>query len=167
MKTLGLALAAGVFLVGCQSTATQHPTTTTQSNSSSYSALSGVALSSAMQLWGQQSAGATTLASSVQQATNVSNQQAVGGVGALLGFAQNSLTTEQNSELASLVPGYSALSTSGLLPMLTNNSAVNSAFSALGMDASMASTFAPIILSTLQSQGASATLLSALSSVWQ
>lgn len=154
-------------LVGCQSTSNETPATTTTNDTGNYSALAGVALTAAMQAWGQQSTGSTPLVDSVQQATNVTAEQAVGGVGSLLALAQNSLNTTQNTELESLIPGYNALSSTGLSSMITNSTAVTSAFSALGLDPTMVSAFAPIILNSLQSQGASSTLLSALGTIWQ
>ncbi|KOO10989.1 hypothetical protein AKJ18_31430, partial [Vibrio xuii] len=69
--------------------------------------------------------------------------------------------------LAGLIPGYDMLQQTGLTSMIANSEMVKSSFSALGMDPSLVSTFAPIILQALQSQGASTGLLSSLGSIWQ
>ncbi|PTP93444.1 DUF2780 domain-containing protein, partial [Vibrio splendidus] len=44
---------------------------------------------------------------------------------------------------------------------------VESAFAGLGMDSSMVTTFAPIILQALQSQGATSGLMDSLAAIWQ
>ncbi|CAH0533140.1 hypothetical protein VST7929_01001 [Vibrio stylophorae] len=149
-------------LLGCQSTSGS----SNADSDSGYGALAGTALTTAMQAWGAQGA-SNPLADTIQQATNVSNEQAVGGLGSLLALAQNSLGSEQNSELSSLIPGYGALESTGLTSLVTNNSSLNSAFSALGLDPSMVSTFAPLIINGLKAQGASSSLLSSLTSLWQ
>jgi hypothetical protein len=151
-------------LLGCQSTSTG---TASDDNNSNYSALAGAAISAAMQAWEQQNSGGSTLADAVQSTTNVSTEQAAGGVASLLALAQNSLSPAQSTELEGLVPGYDTLASSGLSSLLTSSGAVESAFSAIGLDPSMVSTFAPIILQVLQTQGASSMLLDALGSVWQ
>jgi hypothetical protein len=164
-KRIILAALVTAALVGCQSTSTGNQAST--DSNGAYSALAGAALTAAMQAWGAQGGETLSLADSVQQATSVSTDQAVGGVGSLLALAQNSLSSTQNSELGGLVPGYSALSSSGLTSLITSSDAVNNAFSAMGLDPSMVSTFAPIILSALQSQGASSTLINSLGTIWQ
>lgn len=162
-KQVILAALVTVALAGCQSTSTE----TASEDNSNYSALAGVALSTALQAYGQQSAQSSNLADAVQTATNVSSDQAVGGVASLLALAQNSLNSAQNTELEGLVPGYDTLASSGLTSLITNSGAVDSAFSAIGLDPALVSTFAPILLSVLQTQGASSTLLDALGSIWQ
>ncbi len=166
-----LAALATTLIVGCQSTSSETQSTTTSNTTNSYSTLTSAALTTALQVWGQQStttsSTASTLASSIQQAANVTTEQATGGVGSLLALAQNNLSTTQNTELGSLIPGYDTLKSTGLTSLITNSSAVDTAFSALGMDSSMVSTFAPIMLNSLQSQGASSSLVSALGSIWQ
>lgn len=126
---------------------------------------------------------------------NVTPEQAVGGTGALLGLAKNKLTGNDYSQLSKSVPGLdqlagtSALSSLGSLNGLGNvlgnsgnsagssvlNSAlgnvqsmadVNKAFTALGMDSSMVSQFAPLILQYLGQQGAGGTALQSLGSLW-
>ncbi|WP_426116198.1 DUF2780 domain-containing protein [Pseudomonas sp. DSP3-2-2] len=126
---------------------------------------------------------------------NVTPEQAVGGTGALLGLAKNKLAGNDFSQLSKAVPGLdqlagtSALSSLGNLNGLGNilgssgdsasssilNSAlgnvqsmadVNKAFSALGMDSSMVSQFAPLILQYLGQQGAGGSALQSLGSLW-
>ncbi|WP_038175194.1 MULTISPECIES: DUF2780 domain-containing protein [Vibrio] len=153
-------------LLGCQSTGTQGDTT--QASNTNYNQLATAALTGALQVWGQQSGAASTdLASTVQQASGVTSEQAVGGIGSMLALAQSSLGSSQSSELANLIPGYELLESSGLSSMITNSGAVDSAFAALGMDPAMVSTFAPLIINALQSQGASSALMQGLSSIWQ
>lgn len=165
-KRVVLTAALTLALVGCQSTGEQSQTTSESSNSN-YSALAGAALTGAIQAWSQQGAANTDLASQIQQATNVTSDQAIGGVGSLLALAQNSLGSTQNQELGGLIPGYDVLESSGLSSLITNSSAVDSAFSALGMDPALVSTFAPLLISALQTQGASSGLTQALSTIWQ
>lgn len=155
-----------VALLGCQSTGTQGDTT--QANNTSYNQLATAALTGALQAWGQQSGAASTdLASAVQQASGVTSEQAVGGIGSMLALAQSSLGNTQSDELANLIPGYDLLESSGLSSMINNSTAVDSAFEALGMDPAMVSTFAPLIINALQSQGASSALMQGLTSIWQ
>ncbi|WP_244230749.1 DUF2780 domain-containing protein [Vibrio ouci] len=125
------------------------------------------ALTGAISAWGQQGAADTDLAGQIQQATNVTSDQAIGGVGSLLALAQNSLGSSQNQELGSLIPGYDVLESTGLSKMITDSGAVDSAFSALGMDPALVSSFTPLIINALQAQGASSGLTSALAGIWQ
>ncbi|WP_375752367.1 DUF2780 domain-containing protein [Vibrio sp. HN007] len=99
---------------------------------------------------------------------SVTPEQATGGAGALLALASNSLSGSNASELSNLIPGLSSLQESapGLMSMANNMGAVNDVFGALGLDASMVSQFAPIILQYLTGQGASSGLLGSLSSLW-
>lgn len=97
----------------------------------------------------------------------VSTEQAAGGSSALLALAQSQLSSENSSELESLVPGLSSLSgAQSLLGNIESLSAVQSAFDTLGLDASMISQFAPVILQYLNEQGASEGLLSSLTGLW-
>lgn len=102
-------------------------------------------------------------------ALDVTPTQATGGAGALLSLASGSLTDTQNTELASLVPGLDGLQSAvpGLNSLNTGMDTVNTVFEQLGMDASMVSQFAPLILQYLTSQGASSDLLSSLTTLWQ
>ncbi|RMS45085.1 hypothetical protein ALP71_01530 [Pseudomonas coronafaciens pv. garcae] len=124
---------------------------------------------------------------------NVTPEQAVGGTGALLGLAKNKLTGADYSQLSKSVPGLEQLSGTSALESLGganglgsllggksgNNSMLNSAlgnvqnmgdvntaFKALGMDSSMVSQFAPLILQYLGPQGASGSALQSLSGLW-
>lgn len=162
---LVITVLASAVLFGCQNTSsgTQESSTTTNS----YSSMASSALFAAANAWGQQNPQSSTLADAIQQSTNVTSEQALGGLGSLLALAQNNLGESQNSELAGLIPGYDGLQSTGLTAMIANNETVKSAFTALGMDPSLISTFVPIILQTLQSQGASSSLLSSLGTIWQ
>lgn len=127
---------------------------------------------------------------------NVTPEQAVGGTGALLGLAKNKLTGSDYSQLTKSVPGLDQLSglsaldslggsglgsllggsggkESGASSMLNqalgnvqNMNDVNTAFKALGMDSTMVSQFAPVILQYLGQQGASGSALQSLGSLW-
>jgi len=167
-KKIVLAAIVSAALMGCQSTSDGSTTNTaTNTGGSAYSSIANAALLAAAQSWGQQNESTSVLAQAVQQNTNVTSEQAIGGVGSLLALAQNSLGQTQNNELAGLIPGYDMLQQTGLTSMIANSEMVKSSFSALGMDPSLVSTFAPIILQALQSQGASTGLLSSLGSIWQ
>ena len=97
----------------------------------------------------------------------VSTEQAAGGSGALLALAQSQLSGDNSSELESLIPGLSSLSgAQSLLGNVESLSAVQSAFDTLGLDASMISQFAPVILQYLNEQGASKGLLDSLTGLW-
>ncbi|PWI33643.1 hypothetical protein DI392_09275 [Vibrio albus] len=109
------------------------------------------------------------IVSALTGALDVTPSQATGGAGALLSLASGSLSSSENSELASLIPGMDSLQSSvpGLSSLSTSMDAVNTIFGQLGMDSSMVSQFAPIILQYLTGQGASSGLLSSLTSLWQ
>ncbi|WP_243975842.1 DUF2780 domain-containing protein [Vibrio natriegens] len=97
----------------------------------------------------------------------VSTEQAAGGSSALLALAQSQLSGENSSELESLIPGLSSLSgAQSLLGNVESLSTVQSAFDTLGLDASMISQFAPVILQYLNEQGASTGLLDSLTGLW-
>ncbi|MFZ6041251.1 DUF2780 domain-containing protein [Vibrio natriegens] len=97
----------------------------------------------------------------------VSTEQAAGGSSALLALAQSQLSGENSRELESLIPGLSSLSgAQSLLGNVESLSAVQSAFDTLGLDASMISQFAPVILQYLNEQGASTGLLDSLTGLW-
>lgn len=98
---------------------------------------------------------------------SVSPEQATTGVGALLSLAQSSLGSEQQNELSSLIPGMDSLTSSGLLSSIQDMDSVKSAFSSVGLDPSMISQFAPVVLDYLSSQGASSGLMDSLTSLWQ
>ncbi|MBD0787751.1 DUF2780 domain-containing protein [Vibrio sp. Y2-5] len=101
----------------------------------------------------------------------VSETQAAGGVGSLLALAQNQLSDSNSSELESLLPGLSQLTSlsesSNAFAKIADMEAVNKVFNKLGLDSSMVSQFAPLVLQYLTSQGASSDLLGSLGSLWQ
>ncbi|MDF4793274.1 DUF2780 domain-containing protein, partial [Vibrio parahaemolyticus] len=77
----------------------------------------------------------------------VSTEQAAGGSSALIALAQSQLSQQNSTELQSLIPGLSNLKgAQSLLGNIESLSAVQSAFNALGLDPSMISQFAPVIL---------------------
>ncbi|EPU7921705.1 DUF2780 domain-containing protein [Vibrio parahaemolyticus] len=97
----------------------------------------------------------------------VSTEQAAGGSSALIALAQSQLSQQNSTELKSLIPGLSNLKgAQSLLGNIESLSAVQSAFNALGLDPSMISQFAPVILGYLNEQGASEGLLKSLSGLW-
>ncbi|HCH0921842.1 TPA: DUF2780 domain-containing protein [Vibrio parahaemolyticus] len=97
----------------------------------------------------------------------VSTEQAAGGSSALIALAQSQLSQQNSTELQSLLPGLSNLKgAQSLLGNIESLSAVQSAFNALGLDPSMISQFAPVILGYLNEQGASEGLLKSLSGLW-
>ncbi|EGQ8918926.1 TPA: DUF2780 domain-containing protein [Vibrio parahaemolyticus] len=97
----------------------------------------------------------------------VSTEQAEGGSSALIALAQSQLSQQNSTELQSLIPGLSNLKgAQSLLGNIESLSAVQSAFNALGLDPSMISQFAPVILGYLNEQGASEGLLKSLSGLW-
>ncbi|ENP8450597.1 DUF2780 domain-containing protein [Vibrio parahaemolyticus] len=97
----------------------------------------------------------------------VSTEQAAGGSSALIALAQSQLSQQNSTELQSLIPGLSNLKgAQSLLGNIESLSAVQSAFNALGLDPSMISQFAPVILGYLNEQGASEGLLKSLSGLW-
>ncbi|TOG26909.1 hypothetical protein CGJ07_05535 [Vibrio parahaemolyticus] len=97
----------------------------------------------------------------------VSTEQAAGGSSALIALAQSQLSQQNSTELQSLIPGLSNLkSAQSLLGNIESLSAVQSAFNAQGLDPSMISQFAPVILGYLNEQGASEGLLKSLSGLW-
>ncbi|EGQ8944138.1 DUF2780 domain-containing protein [Vibrio parahaemolyticus] len=97
----------------------------------------------------------------------VSTEQAAGGSSALIALAQSQLSQQNSTELQSLIPGLSNLKgAQSLLGNIESLSAVQSAFNTLGLDPSMISQFAPVILGYLNEQGASEGLLKSLSGLW-
>ncbi|HIF5533336.1 DUF2780 domain-containing protein [Vibrio parahaemolyticus] len=97
----------------------------------------------------------------------VSTEQAAGGSSALIALAQSQLSQQNSTELQSLIPGLSNLKgAQSLLGNIESLSAVQSAFNALGLDPSMISQFATVILGYLNEQGASEGLLKSLSGLW-
>jgi hypothetical protein len=89
------------------------------------------------------------LVSSLTSQLGVSPEQAVGGTGAMLGYAQKALPADQATAVANAIPGASDI-TKAAAPMLGGSSLssladVQSAFSKLGMSPDTVSKFAPIL----------------------
>ncbi len=164
MKKVLITVLSSLAVVSCASTSDSEQTSS--SSDTNYSQLSQTALMAAVNMWSQQNE-TTPLADTVADQASVTSDQAIGGIGSMLALAQNSLGTADNKELATLIPGMSSLESTGLSSLLNSQGAVESAFSSLGMDSSMVSTFAPIILQALQSQGATSGLMDSLSAIWQ
>ena len=164
MKKILITMLSSLAVVSCASTSDSEQTGS--SLDTNYSQLSQTALMAAVNMWSQQNE-TTPLADTVADQASVTSDQAIGGIGSMLALAQNSLGSADNKELASLIPGMSSLESTGLSSVLNSQGAVESAFSGLGMDSSMITTFAPIILQTLQSQGATSGLMDSLAAIWQ
>lgn len=164
MKKVLITVLSSLAVVSCASTSDSEQTSS--SSDTNYSQLSQTALMTAVNMWSQQNE-TTPLVDTVADQASVTSDQAVGGIGSMLALAQNSLGTADNKELATLIPGMSSLESTGLSSLLSSQGAVESAFSGLGMDPSMVTTFAPIILQALQSQGATSGLMDSLAAVWQ
>jgi len=89
------------------------------------------------------------LVSSLTSKLGVSPEQAVGGTGAMLGYAQNKLTPDQFSAVSNAIPGGSEI-TKAAAPMLGGSplqslADVQGIFSKLGMSPETVSKFAPIL----------------------
>ena len=122
---------------------------------------------------------------------NITPEQAVGGAGAMLGLARNSLSSEDYGQLTKAVPGLDLLSGANALGGLSglgdlpgsnkgsqsaldkalgsdvqNRSDLDNAFKALGMDTGMIGQFAPLLLQYLGQQGIAGSLLQNLGSLW-
>ncbi|WP_122054691.1 DUF2780 domain-containing protein [Vibrio sp. Evd11] len=164
MKKILITVLSSLAVVSCASTSDSEQTGS--SSDTNYSQLSQTALMAAVNMWSQQNE-TTPLADTVADQASVTSDQAIGGIGSMLALAQNSLGSADNKELASLIPGMSSLESTGLSSVLSSQGAVESAFAGLGMDSSMITTFAPIILQTLQSQGATSGLMDSLAAIWQ
>ncbi|CDT95112.1 DUF2780 domain-containing protein [Vibrio coralliirubri] len=164
MKKVLITVLSSLAVVSCASTSESEQTSS--SSDTNYSQLSQTTLMAAVNMWSQQNE-TTPLVDTVADQASVTSDQAVGGIGSMLALAQNSLSTADNKELATLIPGMSSLESTGLSSLLSSQGAVESAFSGLGMDPSMVTTFAPIILQALQSQGATSGLMDSLAAVWQ
>ncbi|EAP91718.1 DUF2780 domain-containing protein [Vibrio splendidus] len=164
MKKILITMLSSLAVVSCASTSDSEQTSS--SSDTNYSQLSQTALMAAVNMWSQQNE-TTPLADTVADQASVTSDQAIGGIGSMLALAQNSLGSADNKELASLIPGMSSLESTGLSSVLSSQGAVESAFAGLGMDSSMVTTFAPIILQALQSQGATSGLMDSLAAIWQ
>lgn len=109
----------------------------------------------------------------VSEQLGVSSSQAIGGLGALVGYASNNLPEQYATQLQQLLPGLADNNqsgsnlASGLLKNFSSMDAVKSTFKTLGMDASMVDQFTPLLESYLSdnAEGASG-LVNALQSLW-
>ena len=89
------------------------------------------------------------LVSTLTANLGVTPDQAVGGTGAMLGYAQNKLPPDQFSAVSNAIPGSSDI-TKAAGPLLGGSplqslTDVQGAFSKLGMSPDMVSKFAPIL----------------------
>ncbi len=100
----------------------------------------------------------------------VSSNQAAAGAGALLAVAASKLSTSENSEIDSMIPGLKSLTGSipgGLGKMLLNMDSVKNTFSALGLSPEIIPQFTPLITQFLKEKNAKPELINALDSVWK
>lgn len=107
------------------------------------------------------------LVSALTEQTDSGVEQSAMGSGLLLAMAGSSLSDAQGSELSSLVPGYSDLTT--LIPAgssISDMSSVLKVADTLGIDATTMMKYAPIVLKYLSNQGASSQLTDSLGSLW-
>ena len=114
-----------------------------------------------------------TLIKQVKNQLPISDQQAGGGVAALLAFANNKLPQQNQTELNTVLPNLGqltqlGLSTTNFSPTtMTHLKNVTNVFNQLGLDANMIAQFTPIIIQYLTSQGAGSGLIGALQTMWQ
>jgi hypothetical protein len=93
------------------------------------------------------------LVSSLTSSLGVSPEQAVGGTGAMLGYAQNTLSPDQFGAVSNAIPGAGDLMKAAG-PLLGNSplkslADVQGVFSKLGMSPETVSKFAPILTDTV------------------
>jgi len=100
------------------------------------------------------------LLSSLTDSLGVTPTQASGGTAAIMQYAKSQTSTSDYSTLTSSVPGLDNIGSSSMLGALSGSinsaSAVNSAFKALGMDASMVQQFIPVITKYIGGSGGTA-----------
>ncbi|MBB4864234.1 hypothetical protein HNP46_003098 [Pseudomonas nitritireducens] len=129
---------------------------------------------------------ATALLGKLTHQLGVSEEQAIGGTGALLGLAMNSLKETDTAQLQKSLPnldqlaGNSSLGDLGgalggfgglgnaaaLLGGINNLEDVDQIFGVLGMDQSMIGRFAGVILDYCNQQGLNSQLLGTLGGLW-
>ncbi|WP_447744909.1 DUF2780 domain-containing protein [Pseudomonas nicosulfuronedens] len=129
---------------------------------------------------------ATALLGNLTKQLGVSEQQAIGGTGALLGLAMNSLKDTDSAQLQKSLPNLDQLAGSSsmgdlggalgglgglggaaaLLGGINNLQDVDQIFGVLGMDQSMIGRFAGVILDYFTEQGLSSQLLGTLGGLW-
>ena len=106
------------------------------------------------------------LLGSLTSQLGVTETQAAGGTAALLSMASQNLSGADSSLLKSILPAeLSSTLSSQMLSQVTDLAGVQSAFSALGLDASMVQQFAPILLQYVTANGGS-DLLGSLTKLW-
>ncbi|MFT7053515.1 MAG: hypothetical protein ACJAU1_001072 [Psychromonas sp.] len=106
------------------------------------------------------------LLGSLTSQLGVTEYQAAGGTAALLSMASQNLSGADSSLLKSIVPAeLSTTLSSQMLSQVTDMAGVQSAFSALGLDANMVQQFAPILLQYVSANGGS-DLLGSLTKLW-
>lgn len=153
-------------LLGCQATGT--PESRSSASSLASSILPENTLSSALQAFNSHPTGEIKeLASLVQKSTGLTSEQAMGSISSLVILAQNSLGRSQNNELGELIPGYDALKGTELSSLITSQDSLEAAFSQLGINPSMISKVAPVLINELKNQGASSGLIKGLSTLWK
>lgn len=138
------------------------------------------ASSAAEAVSGTQEATATTgsamadgLVGMVSNQLGISKNQAIGGLGALVGYASSSLPPEYADQLNQMFPAFnksgSETGSGSLMGSLMNNvssmDSVKTAFSGLGMDPSMVDQFTPLIESYVGDNGGGE-LVGALQELW-
>lgn len=100
------------------------------------------------------------IVASLTDSLGVTSKQATGGTAAIMQYAKSQTSKSDYSSLMSSVPGLQSTGSSSMLGGLSGSmdslSAVNSAFEALGMDASMVQQFVPVIIKYVGSSGSSA-----------
>lgn len=109
----------------------------------------------------------------ISEQLGVSSSQAIGGLGALVGYASNNLPEQYATQLQQLLPGLADSAgsgsslTAGLLKNFNSMDSVKSSFKMLGMDTSMVDQFTPLVESYLSdnAEGASG-LVNALQGLW-
>ncbi|WP_152219618.1 DUF2780 domain-containing protein [Pseudomonas sp. SCB32] len=126
---------------------------------------------------------ANALLSNLTRQLGVSEQQAIGGTGALLGLALNTLKENDSTQLQKAMPNMQQLSgnesmgdlggvlgglggAAALLGGINNLQDVDQIFGVLGMDQSMIGRFAGVILDYFTEQGLSSQLLGTLGGLW-
>ncbi|WP_374441724.1 DUF2780 domain-containing protein [Pseudomonas panipatensis] len=135
------------------------------------------------------SAAANGLVETLGQRLNISDDQAIGGAGALLGLAMNRLSEGDSSRLQQRLPGLGALSSGSangangglaglsglggliggagqLLGGINSLQDVDQIFSVLGMNQGMVNQFAGVMLDYLVKQGLDNSLLGTLGKLW-
>lgn len=123
---------------------------------------------------------ANGLLDTLGQRLNVSDEQAIGGGGALLGLAMNRLDPADSAQLQRRLPGVGPLSANTLddglggllggagqlLGGMQNRQDVDQVFNVLGMGDAMVGQFAGVLLDYLVKQGLSGPLLGSLGQLW-